>query len=171
MSELEILASWSTIAQAAFVVVSLLFIWRQLKQATHLARAANANALTNQAAEFNSLLFQNGELAELWYSYGRSPGELSRTDRLRYREMMTQWLIFHENIHHQWQAGLLDEEVYRPWKNDLSRTLANHNLERFIGDPDTLFSRKFSAHMKKLRRRVKDPERAIDKTGASDSAD
>jgi len=153
MSRLETLAHMSTIAQAVFVIVSLIFIWRQLKQGNQLARAANANALTEQAATFNSLLFQNGDLAELWHSYGQSPQELSKADRFRYQEMMTQWLILHENIHYQWRVGLLDEGIYRNWENDLGSTLTKHNLEPFIGDIGQLFSGEFLSHVERLQRR------------------
>src|SRR5262245_18883992 len=98
MMTLEQLANVSTIVQGFVVVVSIGFILYQLRQTTLLAKAANVQSLTEQAAAFNSLLFQNSDLAKLWYSYGTDIEKADREKRLQYREMLTQWLIFHQNI-------------------------------------------------------------------------
>jgi len=58
------LANISTIAQAILVIVSLGFIWFQLRQSVGLAKAANSQALVEHAAAFNALLIQNSELAD-----------------------------------------------------------------------------------------------------------
>ena len=112
MPPLNDLANISQIAQAAFVVVSFGFIWYELRQSKKLAKAANTQSLAEHAASFNSLLIQNEKLAELWYSYGDKLDGASQCDRLRYREMLVQWLIFHENIYYQHRIGLLDQEIY-----------------------------------------------------------
>jgi hypothetical protein len=69
---LQDLANISQIAQAILVVVSLGFIWYQLREGVRLAKSENARSLAEQAGAFNSLLIQNADLAELWYSYGQS---------------------------------------------------------------------------------------------------
>ncbi|MBZ8183311.1 hypothetical protein [Oscillatoria salina] len=105
---LQDLANISQIAQAVLVVVSLGFIWYQLREGVRLAKSENARSLAEQAGAFNSLLIQNADLAELWYSYGRKLEQDGEIDRLRYREMLVQWLIFHEYIYYQWKQKLLD---------------------------------------------------------------
>ncbi len=62
---LQDLANISQIAQAALVVVSLGFIWYQLREGVRLAKSENARSLAEQAGAFNSLLIQNADLAEL----------------------------------------------------------------------------------------------------------
>lgn len=93
---LQDLANFSQIVQAILVVVSLGFIWYQLREGVRLAKSENARSLAEQAESFNSIIVQNADLAELWYSYGQRLDQFSDTDRLRYREMLVQNLIFHE---------------------------------------------------------------------------
>lgn len=138
---LEDWANVSTIVQGAVVVTSIGFILYQLWQTTRLARAANSQSLTEQAAAFNSLLFENPELAELWYSFGKDIE--SRTGRLRYREMLVQWLLMHQNIYYQKRRGLLDSSIYDGWRRDLESTIRDHNLAIVAEDLGQFFPGEF----------------------------
>src|SRR6185436_10381081 len=99
----------STIAQGVVVMLSLAFIIFQLRQSAQLARAANVQALTEQAAAFNAILYQDEKLCALWYSFGKDLEARPERDidRLRYREMLVQWLIMHQNIYYQSRRKLL----------------------------------------------------------------
>lgn len=150
---LSLLADLSTIIQAVFVAISLGFIWYQLRQANKLARAANVQALTEQAAAFNSLLYQDEKLAKLWYSSGENLEKTGNTaDRQRYREMLVQWLIFHQNIYYQWQQGLLDKDIYIGWDVDLKFTVHRHNLAIVTKDIKSSFPGSFGAYIFKLQK-------------------
>ncbi len=113
MGHLTGLANISQIAQAVLVVVSLGFIRYQLREGARLARSENARSLAEQAGAFNSLLIQNANLAELWYSDARKVEQDGEIARLRYGEVLVQWLIFYEYIYYQWKQKLLDDEMYR----------------------------------------------------------
>lgn len=149
------LANISTIAQAILVIISLGFIWYQLKQSSELAKAANSQALVEHAASFNALLIENSELADLWYGFGRTFPDV--TAERRYRELLVQWLIFHENIYYQWRRGLLDSEVYNCWLSDLKFTVNNHNLEIVAKDVREVFPGKFGNHVMELKAIVAAP--------------
>ncbi|HEX8457677.1 MAG TPA: hypothetical protein VF656_10305 [Pyrinomonadaceae bacterium] len=143
------LANISTIAQAILVIISLFFIWYQLRQSTELVKAANSQALVEHAASFNALLIENGDLADLWYGFGQSfPDE---TSAKRYRELLVQWLIFHENIYYQRRRGLLDSEIYNSWLEDLKFTVNHHNVEIVTKDIRKFFPGKFGDHMIELK--------------------
>lgn len=147
-SALELGATVSTIIQAVFVVVSLYLVVKQLRQNTDLAKAANAQALVEHAATLNTLLMQDPELAALWYSRGKVlPDNPSKMHRERYREMLVQWLIFHENIFHQNRAGLLDPVVYQSWARDLEFTAKYHDLSVVADDLGRFFPGKFGEHL------------------------
>lgn len=151
---LQDLANLSQIAQAILVVISLGFIWYQLREGVRLAKSENARSLTEQAGAFNSLLIQNAaDLAELWYSYGRNLQQGGEIARLRYREMLVQWLIFHEYIYYQWKQKLLDDEIYRAWLLDLENVVQNHNLDVFSNGIQSVFVGDFGRHLSQLRAR------------------
>ncbi len=143
------LANISTIAQAILVIVSLGFIWHQLRQSTKLAKAANSQALVEHAASFNAMLIQSSELAKLWYLFGQNISDAISV--VRYRELLVQWLIFHENIYYQWRKGLLDSETYNSWLEDLKHTVSNHNLELVSKDVRKIFPGKFGNHILELK--------------------
>jgi hypothetical protein len=147
---LEQLAYLSTIVQAVLVVISLLFIYFQLRQNTELARAANAQSLVEHAGSFNSMLIQNKDLATLWYSHGKD--FKNPIDEQRYRELIVQWLIFHENIYYQHKKKLLDDVIYNSWRTDLKYTVQHHNLSALGQDWDTFFPGEFGHHLAQLRK-------------------
>ncbi len=158
-------ASLIDIVQTVLLVVSAWLVVRQLRQTTQLARAANAQALVEHAGSFNALLIGNADLALLWYSGGKElPAAALDAGRYRYRELLVQWLIFHENIFYQKQRGLLDDHVYRSWDWDLRATVQNHDLAVLVGDPSAalgpgdldrklrdFFSGDFGAYLVELR--------------------
>lgn len=126
-------ADIALIAQAIVALLAISFVGLQLKQSNKLARAANANALVEHAIAFNTLLIEHEDLVNLWYNF---PGmnDVRDIDKLRYREMLVQWLMIHENIYNQHAQGLLTEETYDPWKQDLKSTVRKHPVD----DPSIL---------------------------------
>jgi len=147
---LDELASWSTIVQSVFVVISLVFIWLQLRQSTELAKAANAQSLVEHASSFNAMLIQDKEVARLWYSNGQGLDKPS--DIQRYRELITQWLIFHENIYYQYSKGLLDKQAYTPWREELKFFALTQNLDLITKDFELYSPGGFGKHILELRK-------------------
>jgi hypothetical protein len=144
----------ATIGQFVLVAISLFAIWYQLPQTTMLSRAANSQALAEHAGSFNSLLIQDSEVARIWYSYGQGLDreEFEAIAAIeRYREMLVQWLIIHENIFYQNRERLLDRGIYESWCRDLERTVKQHNLRVFDSKLDELFSNQFGEYLVKLQ--------------------
>ncbi len=154
LMSLEDWANLSQIGQFVLVLVSLVAIWYQLRQSVQLAKAANSQSFAEQAGSFNSLLIQSSEVAKIWYSYGKGfeKEELQLPmAEARYKELLIQWLILHENIYYQNQKHLLDPTVYNSWETDLRRTVKRHNLEVFETPLEQIFCGPFGEHLKKLR--------------------
>ena len=148
-------AAVSTIAQAILVVISLGFIWYQLRESTKLAKAENVRALVEQAAAFHAPLYQDGQLGELWYTFGRKFRD--DTEKLKYHEMIVQWLLFHENIYYQHSQGLLAEEIYQSWLVDLKATMGEHNTD--LIDIKGLFPGQYGLHLLELKEAFKTNEK------------
>ena len=107
------LGNIAVFVQAVFFILSIYFIWRQLRETrrqiqenTDLTRAANAQKLVELSSPFNLLLIQNREVAELWLKGGSQYDTLDQIDQERYYELLTWWLILHENVYLQWKKGL-----------------------------------------------------------------
>lgn len=153
---LQDFANVSQVMQAVLVIVSLGFIWYQLREGVRLAKSENARSLAEQAEAFNSLIIQNADLAELWYSYGQKLEQGNEIDRLRYREMLVQSLIFHEYIYYQWKHKLLDDEIYRSWSSYLEHIAQRHNFDVISSGIQNIFPGDFGRHVSQLRKNHKD---------------
>ena len=156
MNYLEHAAQASLVIQAALIAISLTFIWIQLRQNAEIAKAANAQALVQHAMVFTSTLLQDTELARLWCSHGVSFADENSLDR--YREMLIQWLIFHENIYYQHKKRQLDEPIYRSWREDLKYTVKHHNLEVISKNIEAFFPEGYGTHLLALKEESQDPE-------------
>ena len=150
-------ASISTIGQFVLVSVSIVVVLLQLRQGIKLKRAANAQALSEQACAFNTLLIQDSTVAKIWHSEGENldaPEFQGVAASERYRELLVQWLILHENIFYQHQEDLLDRGIYAAWDADLIATVAKHNLDLLAPDIKTVFPGAYGERLQKLKPRA-----------------
>jgi hypothetical protein len=153
-------ANLSTIGQFVLVSASLFVIWYQLRQGVRLTKAANSQSLAEQAGAFNALLIQSSEVAKIWYTYG-DERKLEAEEfkglaaRERYKELLVQWLILHENIFYQHQRGLLDSVAYNSWASDLKATVAKHNLGVIRTPLEEVFCGDFGLHLVSLWNNVR----------------
>ena len=157
---LEQTAQLATVVQAVVLTVSAFLLIRQLRQATELTKAANAQALVEHAIAFTTLVVQRRELGALWLNRRASQTEsrrlISLDDNLPldkeslvavYRELLFQLLIFHENIFYQYRKGLLDQAIYESWISDLVHTLEVHDLSVVSSDIQTVFPGDYGRHL------------------------
>ncbi len=135
------------IVEAIVVLISLVFIWQELRLNNRLARAANNQALVELSSPFNLQLIQDREMAELWAADAQQVDSFDRVDANRYKDLITWWLILHENIYYQWQNGLLDDVSYLPWERDLKGFVRAKNLERRWDGMKWAFQEAFAAHI------------------------
>jgi len=143
-------ASIATIIEAIFVIVSVWFICRQLRESTRLARAANAQSLVEISSSLNLQLIQDPEVARLWV---RGPHEFASMDEVqqyRYRSLLVWWLILHENIYYQHRKRLLDSDIYSAWNADLKAFVKEQNLAGQWQELKQTFQSEFVAHVQRL---------------------
>jgi len=134
----EKLIAIGTVAQAAVVIFSLIFIQRQLslqtdqlklqtneaRRQTRLASAANFQALASLAIPLNLEEAKNPETERLWLAGSAGfKKDLKITDeeikKEQYRALLSTWMIFYENMFYQHTHRLLADDVYGPWDKDL----------------------------------------------------
>jgi hypothetical protein len=140
-------ADIATIVQGIFVIVSLGSIWYQLQQNLRLARAANAQHVTELSSPFNLQLIQDREMAKLWVQGAKEWDTMDNVDKYRYRSLLVWWLLLHETIYYQRTKGLLDEEAYKPWDDDLKRFIVEQDLKRHWDTLKNSFQPSFAQHL------------------------
>jgi hypothetical protein len=146
----QIAAAITTIVQTVVVVVSVLFIWHQVRLQTKLARIANTQALVALSAPFNLEIAKDPQMAALWVRGCYDVHQYSEVDKCRYRYLLIWWLNLYENIYFQKKSGLLDLEMYRSWENDLKIFIRTQHLERCWGDLKGTLLKEFCNHVEEL---------------------
>jgi hypothetical protein len=117
--DLQLLASIVSTIQGIFFIISVFFIWYQIRQSNRLSRAAYTQSLVEMAAPFLLQLSQDRQLAELWVNGTKNYETMDEVERFRYQQLLFWWLIHHENIYYQYHNGLVDERLYQGWKIEL----------------------------------------------------
>gem|GEM_PF-4763263 len=146
---LDSLSKYASILEAVGILVAMGSISVQWAQENRLAKAENAQAVAEQAAEFHYKIIESDTLTDIWYSFRKKPG-MTPTQRSQYRALLEQYLILQENAFIQHDSGLLDERLYRSLESDLKTALANHDLKVLGNDFDRIYTQEFVEHMKQL---------------------
>jgi hypothetical protein len=159
MNKWLIASAIATILQSGIVIVSLIFIWRQiqlltkqLNLQTELAKAANTQALVGLSSPFNLSLIQDSQMAKLWIEGAEEFESYGKVDKFRYQTLLFWWLILHENVYYQRQKGLLDEVMYAAWEYDLRRFITRQNVQRHWDGLKNLFQQEFAEHVGQVLR-------------------
>src|SRR2546421_7757391 len=141
------LASMAIIVEGFLFIVSIGFLWYQLRENTKLVRATNTQKLVELSTPFNLQLAQDRALAELWWQATQRFDELDEIDKTRYFNLLTWWLMLHENIYHQWRNKLIDEETYSSWTRDLEYYTRRQQLGNHWTQLNSYFESSFAEHV------------------------
>ena len=141
------LASIAIIVQGFLFIVSIGLVWYQLRENTKLVRAANTQNLVELSSPFYLQLAQDRGLTELWLRATEHFDELDEIDKNRYFNLMTWWLMLHENIYHQWMNKLVDEDTFNSWTRDLEYLVRRQRLEDHWTVLNGYFEVSFAEHV------------------------
>ena len=121
--------NWSKAADMAHViepfilVVSVYFIWFELREQARFAKASNAQALVKIVSPFHLLLIQDTQVAKLYLKGQDHYSDFSEEEKFQYKRIIAWALNFYENVYIQKQSHLLDEQIYEAWDSGLERFL------------------------------------------------
>jgi hypothetical protein len=140
-------ASFASIIESLFVVVSVVLIVVQLRKQTEFARASNSQSMFELSSPFNLELIRDKDFARLWL---QGPNTSDPIDQFRYESLVTWWLLLHENIYYQRQRGLLDDEAYLAWDQDLRDFAQRSRLENVWPTIKRFYQRGFAIHVSEV---------------------
>jgi len=143
-------ADISIVMQGVFIPVSLVFVLLQLHKQVQLTRASNAQALVQISSPFNLLLIQDAKAVELWLHGAKRFETLEEVERAQYMGIVTWWLLLHENIFHQGQMKLIEQEMYDSWQRDLAYFVRHHRLGTRWQKLRTYYHHDFALHVDSL---------------------
>jgi hypothetical protein len=115
-SSVEKIAHVAEIVGVLVGIISLWFVYAELRHQTRVSMAANAQSLVGATQDINLELAANPELAALWLKdyESASAEERARKDRI--------WIIYLnvlETAYYQNEDHLFEPHVYAGWDRDL----------------------------------------------------
>ena len=116
-----------------------------------MARAANTQSAVAQSATLNLLLIQNLEAENLWLK-GVKGVQMNEVEQDQYEGLLATFLTFYENLYWQHHRGLLDDDIYTAWDNDLKNFVSETHLERYWNKRKNSYHEDFRNHVDDLIR-------------------
>lgn len=119
---LQALGNLGEFVGALGVVVSLVYLARQMQQNTTSVRAASFNSMVQNSLTLLEHSFRDSEFAAFLHRAQEDPASLTEAERLRWDAYMTAVFRHFGNLVYQHRVGALDRQMWESYE----RTLADH---------------------------------------------
>jgi hypothetical protein len=110
------------IVGAIAVVITLLYLARQVQQNTKTERIGTAQQILSTGARMNAVHAQNSELLEVLTKI-RADEELTPREHARYGAFLASIFSQHWQVHYQFHQGSLDDEIFRAYERRMQAML------------------------------------------------
>lgn len=94
------------------VIVTLIYLARQIRQHTTATRLATSHSIATAARDWNRPLLLDRELAWTFQVGTEDPSQLDEKEQARFIELCFSLLRMFEDAHYQYHHGALDEDVW-----------------------------------------------------------
>jgi hypothetical protein len=132
------------------VVVSLLYLAVQVHRSTRIAKLAAQDTATTALREVTAPFAENAELGALWRKGLENLGGLTPEEKARFFHVAFQFLKAMEMIHFHYIYGLMEEQVWRGWRNLYRHYLDAPGLNYYWKLRQNLFSERFQQFISAL---------------------
>jgi len=106
------LANLAEVVAAAAIVISLVYVGKELRANTAAVEAVSLQSITNASSASMLAVVESRELAEVRLQGDRDPSQLSEADRLRYLLYQRQMWLHFQNVWTQWKLGVFPDDVW-----------------------------------------------------------
>jgi hypothetical protein len=111
----QLYASIAEIVSAVAVVISLLYVASEFRQAKTLTERDVDHELFERVREENRILIENPDVAAMVIAAATDPGQLTPVDRLRYLALQHQFFDSWELAWGYHADGVLGDELWSEW--------------------------------------------------------
>ena len=117
MSKIKLadLAQIAEIIAAVAVVVSLIYVGKEVQSNTSAVRGAAMQAIATTDADALMTIAADSELSEIIRVGQQDPSQLTPADAFRYRLYLRQFWLSFQNIYQQSELGLIDSSVWQSY--------------------------------------------------------
>jgi hypothetical protein len=105
------------------VIVSVIYLARQIRQNTGMLRASALSATTDTYVAFNHLLGSDPAAARVFQVGLENFASLSENEQRQFLNLMRAAIISYEHVYQNYAAGLIDLEVWDRYQREAKRLL------------------------------------------------
>jgi len=126
--ELEWLAIIISSLTLVVFLISVMLIYRQIKQVERSIRGSTYQSMIDKASVINRIFVDNPDLADLWGSvkYVGVKGESKEVRQAWIIKMITD---FYENMYFQHEQGNIPEEIWERWRRHIINVFRNTKVQ------------------------------------------
>lgn len=140
MTLLQALGNLGEFIGAVGVVVSLIYLARQMIQNTKSVRAASFNSMVQNSMSLLEHAFRDSEFATFLERAERDPESLTPAERLRWDAYMTAVFRHFGNLVYQHRVGALDGQMWESYRRTLADDLSRPSWAAWYREHGHLFS-------------------------------
>lgn len=137
---LENLGNIGEFIGAIGVVVSLIYLARQMIQNTASVRAASFNSMVQNSIRLLEHAFRDSEFADFLARAERDPASLTPEERVRWDAYMTAVYRHFGNLQYAHRVGTLDRQMWESYRATLKDHLRTPSWARWFEEHRQLFS-------------------------------
>ncbi len=132
------------------VIVSLLYLAVQVHRSTRIAKLAAQDAATTALRDVTRPFAENPEVGTIWRKGLEDFNALAPDAKARFFHVAFQFLKAMETIHFHYIYGLMEEQVWRGWRNLYRHYLDAPGLNYYWKLRHNLFSERFQKFVEAL---------------------
>lgn len=140
MSTIQALGSLGEFVGALAVVISLVYLARQMIQNTNSVRAASFNSMVQNSIRLLEHAFRDSEFADFLYRAERDPASLTPSETVRWDAYMTAVFRHFGNLVYQRRVGALDEQMWESYRRTLKEHLRMPSWGEWFRRNEAVFS-------------------------------
>lgn len=137
---LQDLGSLGEFVGAMGVVISLVYLARQMSQNTTSVRAASFNSMTENSLRLLEPSFRDCDFADFLHRAQRDPSSLAPNEQLRWDAYMTAVYRHFGNLVYQYRVGALDRQMWQSYRDTLKKHLTIPSWRAWFEENKEVFS-------------------------------
>jgi len=134
------------------VVASLWYLAVQVHRGTRIAKLSAQDAATTALRDVTRPFAENPDVGRIWRNGLENLDGLTAEEKARFFHVAFQFLKAMETIHFHYIYGLMEEPVWRGWRNLYEHYLATPGLGFYWSVRHNLFSERFQEFIAGLSR-------------------
>ena len=139
----DAIAAVSQAVGAIAVIVTLIYLARQVRQNTAALRSAATQGAHDQAANFYGTLSSDPELVMVVARGVETPDELSDAERGQFYSLLMRSLFNFQNWYLQTRDGLMDDTLLASWSRIVTGISGSPGFKQFWADRSHIYAPEF----------------------------